>query len=359
MKLLTMARRWHDLKRFFTEQFTNTKVTSVMHQPLLIRAMHPNEKDEMVEVLWKAFDPDPWNMWLDENAARKGKERKTKEFHGALLDATYIDVLDDKTGIAMYQQINKRPDTYQPPVDPCDNPTTRTAPSQTPVSSNHVNEMGMPVDAVQLEINQQAPPPPYTYLSFLGKRVPHTNITTLEPHTNNTYYSGTTLNKNISSRYGVFFIDFYESIITLPPYSHPDQFIYAQTGVDPACKGRGAGGALLKHHLARKFDWAQTTGVAGEEQQDNNNITSITRTATSTVAPVLALLTSDPANMGLPQSNPTAPSLNPSQIPVLALWTSDPANVGFYEKYGLTVYSVCTVDGVDRAWWMTNGRGRI
>ena len=188
-----MARRWHDLKRFFTEQFTNTKVTSVMHQPLLIRAMHPNEKDEMVEVLWKAFDPDPWNMWLDENAARKGKERKTKEFHGALLDATYIDVLDDKTGIAMYQQINKRPDYYQPTA-PCDiarsrpvlddNPATRTAPSQTPVNSNHVNEMGMTVDAVQLEINQQAPPPPYTYLSFLGKRVPHTN---------NNYYSGATL----------------------------------------------------------------------------------------------------------------------------------------------------------------------
>ena len=100
--------------------------------------------------------------------------------------------------------------------------------------------------------------------------------------------------------------------------------------------------------------------MAGEDQQDSN-ITTITttRTVTTTVAPVLALLTNDHANVGLPQSNPTAPNLNPSQIPVLALWTSDPANVGFYEKYGLTVYSVCTVDGVDRAWWMTNGRGRI
>ena len=96
--------------------------------------------------------------------------------------------------------------------------------------------------------------------------------------------------------------------------------------------------------------------LTGEEQ--DNSITN--KIPTATIAPVLTLLTSDPINsVILPLSIPTAPSQIPSQIPVLALWTSDPANVGFYEKYGLTVYSVCTVDGVDRAWWMTNGRGRL
>ena len=128
------------------------------------------------------------------------------------------------------------------------------------------------------------------------------------------------------------------------------------SGVDPARKGTGAGGALLKHHLARKFDWVHSD-LTGEEQ-DNITINKIPTTAAS--APVLSLLTNLPINIVLPASNPaTAPTQIPSQIPILALWTSDPSNVGFYEKYGLTVYSVCTVDGVDRAWWMTNGRGRL
>ena len=142
----------------------------------------------------------------------------------------------------------------------------------------------------------------------------------------------------------------YISYITLIPFL----CLYILSGVDPARKGTGAGGALLKHHLARKFDWV-LSDLTGAEQ-DSSIVNSIT---TATIVPVIALLTIDPTNAVLPQSNLTAPNQLPSQIPVLALWTSDPANVGFYEKYGLTVYSVCTVDGVDRAWWMTNGRGRI
>ena len=325
MKLLTMARRWQEWKHFVTVQFARTNVPSKI--PILIRALHPSEKDEMLEVLWKAFDPDPWNMWLDENAARKGKEMKTTEFYGALLNATHIDVLDDKSGIAMYQQINKRPTDPFQPVNTSSSPVIddNPAPSQIPVKSNHAQsnlnqfgggdqfemfiggsnsrqEMGVKVDAVQLEIDQQAPPPPYTYLSFLGEstiRYQHNHSTT-----------------------------FFQTIYSNPD-SDPDQCCCFRTGVDPARKGTGAGGALLRHHLARKFE------LTGEEQDKNITNNSIT---TAAIAPVLALRSSDPANAEIPQSNTTAPGETPSQTPVLALWTSDPANVGFYEKYGLTVY---------------------
>ena len=187
-----MARRWHDLKRFVTDQFTRKDMPSKI--PILIRTMHPSEKDEMMEVLWKAFDPDPWNLWLDEHAARRGKESKTKEFHGALLNATHVDVLDDKSAIAMYQQINKRPDSSQPiavviPVVPNDLSPVKSNHAQSNVQSNLTpdygggdqfvlctggssrQELGVEVDAVQVAIDQQAPPPPYTYLSFLGEMV--------------------------------------------------------------------------------------------------------------------------------------------------------------------------------------------
>lgn len=153
--------------------------------------MHPSEKDEMMEVLWKAFDPDPWSLWLDEHAAKREKERKTKEFHGALLNATHVDVLDDKSGIAMYQQINKRLVSSSQPaavvVDNDDMTLVKSNHAQSNLQSNMIpdygggdqfvlctggnsrQEIAVEVDAVQVEIDHQAPPPPYTYLSFLGE----------------------------------------------------------------------------------------------------------------------------------------------------------------------------------------------
>jgi len=114
-----------------------------------IRPMQPGERDEVLKLLWAAFESDPIGHWLwPGDSEEQGGERQrnyTAMLVDALDHATTVDVFEDLRGVALWQHVAKAEDN-------CDM-WTHDRP-----------------DAIQLAdlLHEAAPPAPYTYLSFLA-----------------------------------------------------------------------------------------------------------------------------------------------------------------------------------------------
>ena len=106
--------------------------------------MRPGEHDEVLEILWSAFETDPLGhfLWPDEDERRHNYLTLLAD---GLSHASCVDVFDDKRGVALWQRVERAEDN-------CDM-WTHDRP-----------------DAIRLAdlLNQAAPPAPYTYLSFLA-----------------------------------------------------------------------------------------------------------------------------------------------------------------------------------------------
>ena len=94
----------------------------------VIRAMLPEEQEEMVDLLVRAFEQDPLGQWLFPEVFLRNKKHN-EIFRTAIQESVLVDVCDDKSGIAIWQkkvevassQLENRDDetplTVKPPME--------------------------------------------------------------------------------------------------------------------------------------------------------------------------------------------------------------------------------------------------
>ena len=127
--------------RCFSDNKLDHQQTSTMR---VIRPMLPEEQEEMVDLLVRAFETDPLGQWLFPDVSVR-HEKHAALFRTAIEESVIVDVCDDKSGIAIWKKVEDVSERQF--EDPDDEP---------------------PAAQFFRMVDDNAPSAPYFYLSFLA-----------------------------------------------------------------------------------------------------------------------------------------------------------------------------------------------